>query len=251
MSSFICSTTKVTRETARLGRTEKQREVHVARSLPAGSVSQPMRRVGRHFQGRHFEKRSRAGAPGQRGARGSAERSGGGQGASRLCKKGRAAPADAAGAARGPWAPRRWERSTARTDRASPPCREPAGHGDLLTPPFPARLHAALVKWKITASQCASNSLSSSQGARGKSFHPGIFLFSPSSSGHSSAFWKPLLYVAESRNLSLVSPFWILLSPSRYLGTSSFGVFLGESIIFPVLPWGTHYFPVFQSYILL
>lgn len=102
MSSFICSTTKVTRETARLGRTEKQREVHVARSLPAGSVSQPMRRVGRHFQGRHFEKRSRAGAPGQRGARGSAERSGGGQGASRLCKKGRAAPADAAGAARGP-----------------------------------------------------------------------------------------------------------------------------------------------------
>lgn len=58
MSAFACGATKVTRETVCLGRTEKQREVHVARSLLAGSVLQPMQRVGRHFQGREFEKRS-------------------------------------------------------------------------------------------------------------------------------------------------------------------------------------------------
>lgn len=82
MSSFTYSATKVTRETVRLKRKEKQREVHVARLLLAGSVSQPMRRVGRHFQGRQFEKRSRARAPGRRGVRGFGKRSGGGQGGS-------------------------------------------------------------------------------------------------------------------------------------------------------------------------
>jgi len=79
MSSSTYSATKVTRETVSLKRNEKQREVHVARLLLAGSVSQPMRRVGRHFQGRQFEKRSSAGAPGWWGARSFGKRSGRGQ----------------------------------------------------------------------------------------------------------------------------------------------------------------------------
>lgn len=64
MSSVAYSATKVTRETGRLKRKEKQSQVHVARLLLAGSTSQPMRRVGRNSKGDSLKSRAEPGHPG-------------------------------------------------------------------------------------------------------------------------------------------------------------------------------------------